>query len=142
MINNLSLPVLLAAALLASPVFLPLPRARATGFIDIAECFTAKKGSRNAVSQLGDSQLGECRIQFYSSLGGGTTIELRMLKDGAVIKGDCPGLSQQTYGTRGCLVNRQPGDIQVIGEEPYPAYCVWRYRDPIAYCAFPFNRRP
>ena len=108
-------------------------RASATGFTDLATCYTARKGE----SQIAIN-LGECRLHFYSSFGGGTQIHM-ILSGGQQIDGQCPGESSN-YGLAGCLVNRLPGIVKIVGTD-HPAYCAWRHKDTDAYCALPFNHR-
>lgn len=108
--------------------------ALATGFTDLASCFTARKGDNKPVSEM-----GVCRLHFYSSAGGGTTIDMRW-NNGFKLTGQCPG-SSANYGLNGCVVNGLPGEIRIVGEEDNPAFCAWRHKDPIAYCARPWNHR-
>ncbi len=105
----------------------------ATGFTDIATCFTAKKGDDNPIKNL-----GECRLHFYSSFGGGTILKIT-LDNGKVINGQCPGESAN-YGLTGCIVNDLPGVIKTVGNTDYPSYCIWQHKQKISYCAKPWNQ--
>ncbi|WP_148293465.1 hypothetical protein [Picosynechococcus sp. NKBG15041c] len=104
----------------------------ATGFTDLANCFTAEKGDINPIDDL-----GECRLQFYASWGGGTEINL-LIKDQYKVHGYCPG--QTTGGTHlACRVNELPGEVRYIDSIYGGAYCAWRHQDSVAYCAKPYN---
>jgi hypothetical protein len=107
--------------------------ANATGFTDLATCFTAKKGDNNPIKDL-----GKCQLHFYSSFGGGTIIEIT-LDNGKVINGQCPGESAN-YGLKGCMVNDLPGVIKIVGDTDYPSYCAWQHKQRISYCANPWNQ--
>ena len=126
-LNSLMLGTMLAYASCIQP-------SKATGFTDIASCFTARKGDNNTLADM-----GECRLHFYSSAGGGTSIDIRW-SDGSKLLGKCPGLSAN-YGLNGCVVNGLPGEIRIVGEEDSPAFCAWRHKDLVAYCARPWNHR-
>ena len=109
----------------------------ATGFSDLARCFTADKATGQKIRDL-----GECRISVRSSFGSGDGLNLS-IKDRVIIDADTLGRSLPDFGKRGTLVNGQPGALDFgMGQEVGPTmYCAYRYTDTVAYCAIPYNHR-
>jgi hypothetical protein len=107
--------------------------ASGTGFTDLATCYKACKGDSYITTNL-----GECRLHFYSSFGGGTQIHM-ILSGGQRIDGQFPGKSTN-YGFADYLVNGLPGIVKTVCTD-CPAYCVRRLADNDAYCELPLNHR-
>jgi len=120
----------LVAAAIAAISLVNAGPAQATGFQDLGTCFTSYKGEVSALSDL-----GKCEIHFYSSYGGGTRLTL-FLSGGRKVVGVC-----MPENLSACQVNDEAGIATLVRRGKAPAYCVWRHRDPIAYCGIPWNRR-
>ncbi|MCT4364786.1 hypothetical protein FB106_12027 [Synechococcus sp. Ace-Pa] len=126
--------IIFTGALLAATTAIP---AIATGFSDLATCFTADKATGKKVRDL-----GECRISARGSFGSGDGLNLS-INGRVLIDADTPGRSSPDFGKRGTLVNGQPGELdfgmgQLVEGGP-DMYCAYRYTDPVAYCALPYN---
>lgn len=109
----------------------------ATGFSDLATCFTAEKATGKKIRDI-----GECRISARGSWGSGDGLSLS-INGRVIIDADTPGRNSPDFGKRGTLVNKQPGELDFSMsqfEEGGPTmYCAYRYTDPVAYCALPYN---
>ncbi|MDH4405996.1 MAG: hypothetical protein QE276_08315 [Cyanobium sp. D14.bin.5] len=126
--------VIFTFALVATTMAMP---AVATGFSDLANCFTADKATGKKIRDL-----GECRISARGSLGSGDGLNLS-INGRVIIDADTPGRNSPDFGKRGTLVNGQPGELDFsMGQfvEGAPTiYCAYRYTDSVAYCALPYN---
>jgi len=124
--------VIFTVALVANTTAMP---AVATGFSDLATCFTADKATGKKIRDL-----GECRISARGSWGSGDGLNLSV-NGRVIIDADSPGRNSADFGKRGTLVNGQPGELDFsMGEEGGPTiYCAYRYTDSVAYCALPYN---
>ena len=123
-------------SLMIAELAIPTLPAKATGFRDLATCFTTKKGDNKPIQEL-----GECKLGFSSSYGGGTAME--MSSEGKFsITGRCPGETINA-GLTGCMVNGEPGILKLVGGDTETgtgiAFCMWKHKDKYAYCAFPYN---
>ncbi|MCP9771631.1 hypothetical protein KBY66_03165 [Synechococcus sp. Tobar12-5m-g] len=121
-------------ALVAATSMMP---AIATGFSDLATCFTADMATGKKIREL-----GECRISARGSWGSGDGLNLS-INGRVIIDADTPGRNSPDFGKRGTLVNGQPGELDFsMGQfvEGGPTmYCAYRYTDAFAYCALPYN---
>lgn len=126
--------VIFTAVLLATTTAMP---AVATGFSDLASCFTAEKATGKKIRDI-----GECRISARGSWGSGDGLSLS-INGRVIIDADTPGRNSSDFGKRGTLVNGQPGELDFSMsqfEEGVPTmYCAYRYTDSVAYCALPYN---
>lgn len=107
----------------------------ATGFSDLASCFTADKATGKKIRDI-----GECRMSARGSWGSGDGLNLS-INGRVIIDADNPGRNSPEYGKRGTLVNSQPGelDFSMGPEGSNTMYCAYKYTDAVAYCAIPYN---